>query len=75
MRAYDGLALARTRRQFHPAPAQNVNSTAWLAFGKQNRPGRIRERELYLLKGFHLRLRQTTEKPFGTKVAGETVLD
>src|SRR5664279_4236660 len=71
----EGLALARSRRQFHAALAQDVNATACLAFDEQGRTRRVSEGELYLLKGFHLDFRQTTEKALRTEVAGETVLD
>src|SRR5271165_1919211 len=45
----EGLALAGSRRQFHAAAAENVNTPARLSFDEQGRASRVGERELYLL--------------------------
>src|ERR1022692_1694088 len=62
----EGLALARSCRQFHSALAENIDTPADLAFDKQSCPCRIGEGELYLLKGFHFGFRQATEEALRT---------
>jgi len=69
----ESLAFARSGRQLHSTLAQNLNAAAWLTFVEPSCTSRKYQRELYLLKRFHVRLRQTTEKAFGTKFAGEAV--
>src|SRR5450631_3352225 len=60
----EGLTLAGSRRQFHAASAQYVDTAARLSFDEQGRASRVCERELYLLEGFHFLFGQTTEETF-----------
>src|SRR5664279_5240455 len=60
----EGLSLAGSCRQLHPAPTQNVNTPARLSFDEQSRTRRIREREFYLLESFHFLFGQPTEEAF-----------